>query len=36
MANILQQCFPEIRTREAVIREISESEKTTVCLGEME
>ena len=27
MANILQQCFPEIRTREAVIREISESEK---------
>ena len=27
MANVLQQCFPEIRTREAVIREISESEK---------
>ena len=27
MANILQQCFPEIRTREAVIRVISESEK---------
>ena len=27
MANVLQQCFPEICTREAVIREISESEK---------
>ena len=27
MANVLQQCFPEIRTREAVLREISESEK---------
>ena len=27
MASVLQQCFPEIRTREAVIREISESEK---------
>ena len=27
MVNVLQQCFPEIRTREAVLREISESEK---------
>lgn len=27
MANVLQQCFLEIRTREAVIRESSESEK---------
>ena len=27
MANVLQQCFPEIHTREAVLREISESEK---------
>ena len=27
MTNVMQQCFPEIRTREAVIREISESEK---------
>ena len=26
MVNVLQQCFPEIRSREAVLREISENE----------